>query len=70
MQQCRVVHVTNPAFERHRAAIRDRLDAAGAVRTGPGSVTWKVNREVIVVAGWGRAILLQLAGPADNPRQG
>jgi uncharacterized protein (DUF2236 family) len=27
-------------------------------------VTWKVNREVIVVAGWGRAVLLQLAHPA------
>jgi uncharacterized protein (DUF2236 family) len=27
-------------------------------------VTWKVNGEVSVVAGWGRAILLQLAHPA------
>lgn len=26
-------------------------------------VTWKVHREVIVLAGWGRAILLQLAHP-------
>lgn len=26
-------------------------------------MTWKVNREVVVVAGWGRAILLQLAHP-------
>ena len=34
------------------------------VRPGPGSITWKVNREVIVVSGWGRAILLQLAHPA------
>jgi uncharacterized protein (DUF2236 family) len=34
------------------------------VRSGPGSVTWKVNREITVVAGWGRAILLQLAHPA------
>jgi uncharacterized protein (DUF2236 family) len=34
------------------------------VRAGPESITWKVNREVIVVAGWGRAILLQLAHPA------
>jgi uncharacterized protein (DUF2236 family) len=33
-------------------------------RAGSGSVTWKVNREMIVVAGWGRAILLQLAHPA------
>lgn len=34
------------------------------MRAGPGSVTWKINRELIVVAGWGRAILLQLAHPA------
>ena len=26
-------------------------------------MTWNVNREIIVVAGWGRAILLQLAHP-------
>ena len=37
---------------------------SGHVRAGPESITWKVNREVIVVAGWGRAILLQLAHPA------
>ena len=34
------------------------------VRAGPDSITWKVNREVVVVAGWGRAILLQLAHPS------
>ncbi len=34
------------------------------MRAGPESITWKVNREVIVVGGWGRAILLQLAHPA------
>jgi uncharacterized protein (DUF2236 family) len=34
------------------------------MRPGRDSVTWKVNREMIVVAGWGRAILLQLAHPA------
>ena len=51
-------------FERHRAAVRARLLRADHVRAGPGSATFKVNREVIVVAGWGRAILLQLAHPA------
>jgi uncharacterized protein (DUF2236 family) len=50
-------------IEEHRVAVRDRLVAAGAVRSGPGSVSWTVNREVLVVAGWGRAILLQLAHP-------
>lgn len=29
----------------------------------PDSVTWRVNGEVILLAGWGRAILLQLAHP-------
>lgn len=43
--------------------IRERLAVSGAVRSGPGSVSWKVNREVVVVAGWGRAILMQLAHP-------
>jgi uncharacterized protein (DUF2236 family) len=51
-------------FERHRAAVRARLARSEHVRPGPGSVTWKINRERIVVAGWGRAILLQLAHPA------
>jgi uncharacterized protein (DUF2236 family) len=52
------------AFERHRAATRDRMRAAGLPRPGPDSVTWLINREMIVTAGWGRAILLQLAHPA------
>jgi uncharacterized protein (DUF2236 family) len=51
------------ALDRHRAAVRARLLEAAALRADPGSVTWKVNREVIVIAGWGRAILLQLAHP-------
>src|SRR5215471_18950789 len=50
-------------LERHRAAVRARLADVGAVRSHPGTITWKVNREIIVVAGWGRAILLQLAHP-------
>jgi uncharacterized protein (DUF2236 family) len=52
------------AFERHRAAVRARLRRSDHVRPGPGSVTWKINREMIVIAGWGRAVLLQLAHPA------
>lgn len=48
----------------HRAAVRARLLRSGHVRPGPDSVTWRVNREMIVVAGWGRAVLLQLAHPA------
>lgn len=49
--------------ERHRAAVRERLRAASVTRPGPGSVSWKINREIVVIAGWGRAILLQLAHP-------
>jgi uncharacterized protein (DUF2236 family) len=52
------------SLERHRAAVRARLLGSDCVRAAPGSVSWKINREMIVVAGWGRAILLQLAHPA------
>jgi len=48
----------------HRAAVRARLAQSELVPAGPGSITRQVNREVVVVAGWGRAILLQLAHPA------
>jgi uncharacterized protein (DUF2236 family) len=51
------------ALERHRAEARERLRTARVTRSGPESITWKINREIIVVAGWGRAILLQLAHP-------
>lgn len=50
--------------EHHRAAVRARLVQSGHARPGPDSVTWRVNRELVAVAGWGRAILLQLAHPA------
>lgn len=52
------------AFEYHRSAVRSRLLRSDHVRPGPGSVTWKINREAIIVAAWGRAILLQLAHPS------
>ena len=55
--------VTPAALEHHRAAVRARLARATASRPGPGSVTWKINREIVVVAGWQRAILLQFAHP-------
>jgi uncharacterized protein (DUF2236 family) len=57
--------VTTPSsLERHRAAVRSRLLRSDHVRPGPDSVSWRINREAIVVAGWGRAILLQLAHPS------
>jgi len=51
------------AFDSHRSAVRERLRTSGLSRAGRGSVSWTVNREIIVVAGWGRAILMQLAHP-------
>ena len=51
------------ALDRHRGAVRERLLKAGAVRADATAVSWKINREVIVISGWGRAILLQLAHP-------
>ena len=55
---------TSTSLERHRDATRTRLLHSDHVRAGPDSITWRINREMIVVAGWGRAILLQLAHPA------
>jgi uncharacterized protein (DUF2236 family) len=52
------------SLDRHKAAVRARLLGADHARAGPGSVSWKINREMIVIAGWGRAILLQLAHPS------
>ena len=52
------------SLERHRSATRARLVQSGHVRAGPGSISWRINREILVVSGWGRAILLQLAHPA------
>ena len=58
------MRVSTESLERHRTAVRARLSAADHVRPGPGSITWNINREAVVVAGWGRAILMQLAHPA------
>ncbi|GMV21510.1 MAG: hypothetical protein AMXMBFR57_14590 [Acidimicrobiia bacterium] len=49
--------------ERHHRVVCERLVRSGRVRPGPGSITWKVNREMVVLLGWARAILLQLAHP-------
>lgn len=51
-------------FHCHRDAVRARLARSEQVRTGRGSISWQLNREIVVVAGWGRAILLQLAHPS------
>lgn len=51
-------------LDRHRAAVRARLLQSDIAPAGPDSISWQVNREMIVVAGWVRAILLLLAHPA------
>jgi uncharacterized protein (DUF2236 family) len=63
-RQLRAMTSATDSLERHRTAVRERLLRSDHVRAGPESITWKVNREMVVVAGWGRAILLQLAHPA------
>ncbi len=40
---------------------RTTIPAAGLA--GQDSVAWKINQEVVLLLGWGRAILLQLAHP-------
>ena len=52
------------ALQRQRDAVRARLLRSEHVRVGPASTTWMINREMVVVVGWGRAILLQLAHPS------
>jgi len=59
-----VVMPASDPLARHRATVRARLQHAGQAAAGPGSISWKINREMVVVAGWGRAILLQLAHPS------
>jgi uncharacterized protein (DUF2236 family) len=54
---------TDP-LARHRERVRARLVHANLPRAGAGSVSWKINREIVVIAGWGRAVLLQLAHPS------
>jgi len=40
-----------------------RVSPGARVARGTGGITWKVHREMVMLAGWGRAILLQLAHP-------
>jgi uncharacterized protein (DUF2236 family) len=39
------------------------LDSDPNLPSGPGSITWRVNGERILVFAWGRAILMQIAHP-------
>jgi uncharacterized protein (DUF2236 family) len=55
--------MTESAFERHVVEARQRLRATGVARPGPGTISWTLNAEIVVIASWGRAVLLQLAHP-------
>jgi uncharacterized protein (DUF2236 family) len=58
-----VAVVTRSELERRIAEVRAQVRDPRAGLYGPGSVSWKVNREAIVMLGGGRAALLQLAHP-------
>src|SRR5690606_5649051 len=60
---CREGATAMTPIEQHRNAIRARLLEWDGTRPGPADISWRINRELIVVAAWGRAVLLQLAHP-------
>ena len=64
MKSMSAANASAARLQHHRAAARERLLRSGHVRPGPDSITWKINREMVMVAGWGRAVLLQLAHPS------
>src|SRR5439155_8419119 len=39
------------------------VQAPASLATSPASVSWKLNREIVVLLGWPAAILMQLAHP-------
>lgn len=55
--------VSRPGLESLLAAIERETPGPSAGIFGPGSVTWKINRESAVFLGAGRAALLQIAHP-------
>lgn len=50
-------------LERSLTFVRERAAGSGEGIFGPGSVTWRINREAAIFLGAGRALLLQLAHP-------
>jgi uncharacterized protein (DUF2236 family) len=45
------------------APVEPRYDVLSEGLAGPESIAWKINREVVLLLGWGRAVLMQLAHP-------
>ena len=60
--QSRPVGLSREDRERIRAACGREVDA-GESLFGPASATWRVNREVSLLLGGGRALLMQVAHP-------
>jgi hypothetical protein len=59
----RAARLSPADLERLRAACgRQRIEPTRSL-FGPDSVTWRVNREAILLLGGGRALLLQVAHP-------
>jgi uncharacterized protein (DUF2236 family) len=59
----RAYKLSEADLERLRAAVGSEQVDAGRRLYEPGSVTWRINREAILLLGGGRALLLQLAHP-------
>ena len=57
------MQLTDADHERLRYALAGREPAAGRSLFGPGSMTWHVNREAVLLLGGGRALLMQVAHP-------
>lgn len=55
--------VSKEDLERCIAELRDEIEDPRAGLYGPGTISWRINREVIVFLAGGRAALLQLAHP-------
>jgi uncharacterized protein (DUF2236 family) len=55
--------VTREELERRIAEVRARVLDPRAGLYGPGSISWRINREGLIMLGGGRAALLQLAHP-------
>ena len=55
--------VTREDLERHLAKLAGRMGDPRAGLYGPGTVSWEVNREALILLGGGCAALMQLAHP-------
>lgn len=55
--------VTRSDLERRLDEVRARVRDPRAGLYGPGSMSWRINREGVIMLGGGRAALLQLAHP-------